>query len=114
MEEKRKHPRAPLVVKVVNKATKEFHYFYSRDISQGGMFLETREPYKKGTEVELDFFVPLREQKERVITRGVVVRTFEYSMEKDSDIVGMGIEFDGTESKDIGLLARYVRETLED
>ncbi len=66
MEEKRKYIRVPLAVKVTNVRTKEFHFFYSKDISMGGMFLETKDPYPVGTEVELDFFSSHQRQQRTV------------------------------------------------
>lgn len=114
MAERRQFPRAPLVVKVVNTSTKEFHYFYSRDISQGGMFLETRTPYAIGTEVGLDFILPLQDKKERIGNRGKVARVIEYDRNlKDEQISGMGVEFVGLGSEQIGIIAKYVRESSE-
>ena len=113
MEEKRIHRRVSLVVKVTNRSTKEFHYFYSRDISMGGIFLDTRQPYSVGTEVELDFFVPFADKKQRVSASGKVIRVVEIKeAEKEKTVPGMGIKFNDLPSEVLGVLSRYVREKL--
>ena len=115
MEDRRKYQRVSLVVKVTNNSTKEFHYFYSRDISQGGMFLETRQPYDVGADVNLDFFLPLREKKERIIASGSVARVVDYDPKgKEDQLAGMGVEFDGLPSEIIGAIAKFVRETEDE
>jgi len=113
MEERREHPRVQLVVKVTNKSTKEFHYFYSRNVSLGGIFLETRQPYQPGTDVELDFFVPAGEKRQRVLTNGKVARVVEYlDAQKENVAPGMGIKFDELSSETMGAISTYVRENL--
>jgi uncharacterized protein (TIGR02266 family) len=113
MEERRNHPRVTLVVKVTNRSTKEFHYFYSRDISMGGIFLDTRQPYSEDTEVELDFFVPLADKRQRIVASGKVIRVVDINLaEKEKILPGMGIKFNELSSEVLGIVAGYVRENL--
>jgi len=113
MEERREHPRVQLVVKVTNKSTKEFHYFYSRNVSLGGIFLETRQPYRAGTDVELDFFIPSGEKRQRVLTNGKVARVVEYlEAQKENTTPGMGVKFNELPSETMGAISTYVRENL--
>ena len=113
MEEKRKYVRVPLVVKVTNKKTKEFHFFYSRDISLGGMFLETRDPYPLGSDVELDFFIQAQDRKERVVTNGKVARVQKYDVRaKEQPTPGMGIQFDNADPQALAMIGNFIRLTL--
>jgi uncharacterized protein (TIGR02266 family) len=115
-DDKRLFPRVPLVVKVTNALTKEFHYFYSSDISQGGIFLETRQPYDRGAEVELDFVVPLRESKKRMVVAGKVARVVDPVLpnhkNKDKITPGMGIKFDDITVEAVSVISAYVRQIL--
>ncbi len=110
MEERRLYPRVSLVVKVTNRSTREFHFFYSSDVSLGGIFLETREPYDVGTNVELDFFIPFRDKKERVVTLGEVARTVRYREDDEDTVPGMGVKFGELEPEIVAVISRYVRE----
>lgn len=113
MEEKRKYIRVPLAVKVTNVRTKEFHFFYSKDISMGGMFLETKDPYPVGTEVELDFFLPIKDGKERLVIPGKVTRVQPFDVtKKDQPIPGMGIEFSQIEPSHASAISNFIRLTL--
>ena len=47
-QERRQFPRIKLITKVTHVRGDFFHYYYSRDLSMGGMFLETREPFPIG------------------------------------------------------------------
>lgn len=114
MEEKRKHVRVPLVVKVTNRKTKEFHFFYSKDISLGGMFLETRDPYPMDSDVELDFFLQVEDHKERVIMPGKVKRVVGYDVnEKGQQTPGMGIQFESTAAETMAMIGNFIRLSLE-
>jgi len=114
MEEKRKFVRVPLVVKVTNRTTKEFHFFYSRDISLGGIFLETRDPYTLDTEVELDFFLPVKDRKERITIPGKVARVRVYDiLKKDGPMPGMGIEFISVDPASLALIGNFIRDFLD-
>lgn len=113
MEEKRKYIRVPLAVKVTNVRTKEFHFFYSKDISMGGMFLETKDPYPVGTEVELDFFLPIKDSKERLVIPGKVTRVQHFDVnKKEQPIPGMGIEFSQIEPAHASAISNFIRFTL--
>lgn len=115
MEEKRKHIRVPLVVKVTNRSTKEFHFFYSRDISFGGIFLETRDPYPLNTDVDLDFFLPVKDHKDRIVIPGKVARVQPYDiLAKDNPTPGMGIEFGMVEAEIMAKIGNFIRDILND
>ncbi len=90
--EKRIHPRRVLRTQVVfeDESGEGFIYFYSTDVSLGGVFLESDIPLQLGTSVRLSF--SLVEGDVRIRTIGKVVR-----VEKDPNetlpIIGMGVQF---------------------
>ena len=109
-QERRSYPRVKLITKVTHVAGDFFHYYYSRDLSRGGIFLETREPFPGGTQVNLEF--PLPGISRRVAVQGQVVRTVA-SEEKDPSIVpGMGIQFGDLEEETKGMLAEFIANLL--
>ena len=109
-QERRHYPRVKLITKVTNVAGDFFHYYYSRDLSLGGIFLETREPFPVGTQVNLEF--PLPGIARRVAVRGKVVRMVA-SEEKDPSVVpGMGIQFSSIDEETQGMLAEFVANIM--
>ena len=93
--EKRRHDRAPVVVRVDYSTVDSFFSEFSRNINEGGLFLETDAPHPADTLVSLQFQLPGSEEPVRVMGR--VVRV------SDGDSPGMGIEF---ENLDAGNRAR--------
>jgi len=114
MEDRREYPRVKLVVKVTNRATKEFHFFYSRDISEGGIFLETHEPYEVDTDVELDFFLTLKDKKERIVATGKVARTIKDGSAEGDTVVGMGVKFGELTPEVVSALSQYIRTAADE
>ncbi len=90
--EKRIHPRKTLRTKVIfeDETGEGFIYFYSTDVSRGGIFLESDIPLKQGTRAFLSFTLGEGSPPLRVTAQ--VVR-----IEKQSDnslpVIGMGIQF---------------------
>lgn len=72
----------------VERATREYLDGIARDLSIGGLFLETRRPLPKGTLVDLDFFVEADAREEPVHARAVVRWTRRFFRPR-----GMGLEF---------------------
>lgn len=90
-EERRRHRRVPMVTKVIHLLADTFQYYYSHDLSLGGIFLETKKPFRIGAELELEFELPGRDQRVRV--KGVVARIVDAVPEHHEVVAGMGIEF---------------------
>lgn len=90
--EKRLHPRKTLRTKIVfeDESGEGFIYFYSTDVSAGGLFLESDVPLKIGTRVFLSF--ALKDGISPIRTTGQVVRVERESAEGPS-IIGMGVRF---------------------
>ena len=93
-KEKRLFPRKPIRTQVVfeNEDSEGVLYFFSTDISLGGIFIESDIPIKVGTQVFLRFSV---DEKSRPIqATGEVVRVMRDSSELSAQKkIGIGIRF---------------------
>jgi hypothetical protein len=91
----------------VERATREYLNGIARDLSLGGLFLESRRPLPKGTLVDLDFFTETNEGQEPVHARAVVrwVRRFFRPR-------GMGLEFVDVEGLGSTRLEHWIESVL--
>lgn len=87
--ERRRSDRAELIVRVDYSTVDELFSEFTRDINEGGLFIETEKPRPPGTEVSLHFSLPGSDRT--VKTNGIVVRVSDGS---DGATPGMGIEFE--------------------
>ena len=87
--ERRRTERTDLIVRVDYGTVDELFSEFTRDINEGGLFIETERPRPTGTEVVLHFNLPGTDRT--VKTTGMVVRVGDG---KDGSPPGMGIEFD--------------------
>jgi len=94
--DRRRSPRANLIVKVDYATVDELFSEFTRDVNEGGVFIETESPRELGSIVELRFSLPGCD--EVIETPGTVVRVVEGSA---GEAAGMAIEFD-----DLGDAAR--------
>lgn len=85
-EEKRQHPRIPIIARVTMKDGGETTYLFTRDLSLGGAALITEQPLSVGTKVLLEFAVP--NVKNLIKVEGEVVRYFSHPPE-----TGFGVKF---------------------
>jgi uncharacterized protein (TIGR02266 family) len=108
--EKRRHPRVKLITKVTHVRGEFFHYYYSRDLSLGGIFLETQEPFPVGTDVKLEF--PLPDVADKVVVNGKVVRMVERAEDAPGPYPGMGVEFIETDEDTRAMLADFITRNL--
>ena len=87
--ERRRSDRAELIVRVDYSTVDELFSEFTRDVNEGGLFIETEKPRPAGTEVCLHFNLPGSDRT--VTTTGLVVRVSDGS---DGSTAGMGIEFE--------------------
>jgi uncharacterized protein (TIGR02266 family) len=87
--DRRRSRRADLIVRVDYATVDELFSEFTRDINEGGLFIETEKPRPAGTEVCLHFNLPGSDRT--VKTNGIVVRVCDGS---DGSTAGMGIEFE--------------------
>jgi uncharacterized protein (TIGR02266 family) len=88
-DERRRSERAGLIVRVDYSTIDELFSEFTRDINEGGLFIETEKPRPAGTEVALHFNLPGSDRT--VTTTGTVVRVCDGL---DGSTSGMGIEFE--------------------
>ena len=105
-QERRRHPRQPLVIRVAHYHANAYLYYYSQDLSLGGMFLQTREPFAVGTRLALDFELPGRER--RVEVEGEVARTVTAGLDDHVAVPGMGIAFTAIDPASRAELAAFL------
>ena len=99
-DERRVFPRKTLRTKIIFEDEKGegFIYFYSTDISEGGVFFEHDVPLKMGTKIFLSFRLPAQKLIRSI---GEVVRQEIFqskdkalsSKQASGTIVGMGLRF---------------------
>jgi type IV pilus assembly protein PilZ len=106
--EKRLHSRHALRTQVIfeDESGEGFIYFYSTDISLGGVFLESDIPLKIGTRVFLSF--ALRDGERPIRSIGRVVR-IERETAESLYAVGMGVQFVDLPDSSKELIEVYVR-----
>jgi uncharacterized protein (TIGR02266 family) len=88
-DDRRRARRAGVTVRIDYATVDEMFSEFTRDINEGGLFIETEKPHQPGTEVSMQFHLP--GSKEVLSTIGRVVRV------SSGDVgmpPGMGIEFD--------------------
>lgn len=102
--ERRKTERTQLIVRVEYSTVDEFFSEFSRDINQGGLFIETRRPLSLGSEVMMRFNLPGGDQM--IETVGHVVRI---SLGDQREPPGMGVEFEKLHKDDRTRIDRLVQ-----
>ena len=102
--ERRRANRASVTVRIDYATVDEIFSEFTRDINEGGVFIETEKPHQAGTEVSMQFHLP--GSGEVLQTVGRVVRV---SNGHPSAPAGMGIEFDELTPSDRGKIDTIVR-----
>ena len=102
--DRRRSTRAPLTVRIDYATVDEMFSEFTRDINEGGLFIETDKPHDPGTEVSMHFHLP--GSGEALRTVGRVVRVTPSTLGSPG---GMGIEFDELTPDDRIRIDRIVR-----
>lgn len=90
-DERRRHGRAPIELKVEYKRLNTFFADYTKNISRGGTFISTQKPLPIGTEFIFALGIPQMEQPLRL--RGKVIWITQTEEASAANPAGMGIEF---------------------
>jgi len=90
---RRKHPRAPIELKVEYKKMNTFFSDYTKNISKGGTFIKTDRPLPVGTEFVFKLFVPALPKPIELRGRVVWHNTATDMQRPDQPSPGMGISF---------------------
>jgi Tfp pilus assembly protein PilZ len=110
-QEKRLYPRRPIRTQVVfeNEDSEGVLYFFSTDISAGGLFLETDIPIRLGTQVFLRFSLTARAKP--IQATGEVVRVMrEENVKAGKGKVGVGIHFVYIHPLDRELIQEFIHQ----
>jgi uncharacterized protein (TIGR02266 family) len=105
----RRAGRACVTVRIDYSTVDEMFSEFTRDINEGGLFIETEKPHQPGTEVSMQFYLP--GSQEVLQTLGRVVRVSSGNLGVCS---GMGIEFDELTQADRVKIDRIVRALRSD
>ncbi len=89
--EKRTHPRKPVNILIKYEVVNQFFEDYIKNISLGGIFVETREPLPVHTRLKVRFSLP--DMRVPIETTGVVVHSFRPGRVDAPHASGMGIRF---------------------
>ena len=87
--DRRRAGRASVTVRIDYATVDEMFSEFTRDINEGGLFIETEKPHQPGTEVSMQFHLPGSDQVLQTVGRVVRVSSGAPGMPP-----GMGIEFD--------------------
>ena len=101
--ERRRSPRTPLVVHVRYRTVDALFAEFSRNINEGGIFIETECPVGLGTLVDLEFELP--GQGEPIGALGRVMR-----LENGNPRTGMAVEFEQLDPSARRRIDEFVRE----
>ena len=105
--ERRRAERSELLVRVEYSTIDEIFSEFTRDINEGGLFIETEKPRPTGTQVEMRFNLPGGEEPLQTVGRVVWVKSA-----GGTTPAGMGIEFDeltATDRRRINDMIRSLR-----
>jgi len=96
IESRRRYPRVEFGIRIFEEKD-----WMIRDLNPLGCFIETAEPLPVGSEVNLQFQIPLESEYLPIVTKGVVRR-------RQSD--GMAIEFTEMQPVYYAYLEKFVEE----
>jgi uncharacterized protein (TIGR02266 family) len=102
-DEKREHPRVPVTLTAHCRIGNRFIRDAVADLSEGGLYLRTKEPAREGTPVRVALALPHHEGPRFCTLVGSVAR-----LDRDARgrLVGLGVSFDADQT------ALYDRSTL--
>ena len=104
VDERRRWERTEFVVRVEYATIDDLFSEFTRDINEGGVFIETADPQDLGTAVAMQFH--LAGVDEPVRTSGLVVRVSDGT---DGSPAGMAIEFENLPSDAHELIDRIIK-----
>ena len=107
--ERRRSERAPVTVRIEYSTVDALFSDFTRDINEGGMFVETDEPIPLDEKVELKLRLP--GSKQLVHARGRVVRLQSAS---ERSAAGIAIEFDELDGEARDIINRAVRRLRQE
>ena len=106
----RQGKRTPVTLKIKFKSEtlEQFIERYAVDVSQGGIFIRTKEPLAVGTQMKFEF--QLRDASPLIAGEGTVVWTRENDPSRPAIAPGMGVRFDRLADGSQSVLERILAE----
>ncbi len=106
----RQGKRTPVTLKIKFKSEtlEQFIERYAVDVSQGGIFIRTKEPLAVGTQMRFEF--QLRDASPLIAGEGTVVWTRENDPSRPAIAPGMGVRFDRLAEGSQAILERILSE----
>lgn len=89
--ERRRSRRVPVQIQIQYRTADGFFQDYIRNLSLGGIFIQTEEPLPTKTRLQVEFCLP--DMSDPITAEGVVVHAFRGRPSKESSLNGMGIRF---------------------
>jgi len=106
--EKRKEPRVPVRIRIQYETADRFFEDYIRNLSLGGIFIETEKPLPVDTKLKIQLSLP--EMEEPLIVDGVVVHTLHVGQHTEPPESGMGIRFSALDNESKQVLDGYLQK----
>src|SRR4051812_7987897 len=106
----RQGKRTPVTLKIKFKSEtlEQFIERYAVDVSQGGIFIRTKEPLAVGTQMRFEF--QLKDASPLIAGEGTVVWTRENDPSRPAIAPGMGVRFDRLAEGSQGVLEKILAE----
>jgi uncharacterized protein (TIGR02266 family) len=106
----RQGKRTPVTLKIKFKSEtlEQFIERYAVDVSQGGIFIRTKDPLAVGTQMKFEF--QLRDASPLIAGEGTVVWTRENDPSRPAIAPGMGVRFDRLAEGSQGVLEKILAE----
>src|SRR5262249_49983684 len=110
----RKEKRSPVTLKIKFKSATldQFIERYSVDVSQGGIFIRTKDPLAVGTQLRFEF--QLQDASPLIAGEGTVVWTREFDPSRVGVAPGMGVRFDKLGPESLAVLDRILAQKNKD
>lgn len=106
--ERRKHLRIPVRIRIQYQVADQFFTDYIQNLSLGGIFVETADPLPVHTTLKVQFSLPSLEKP--IVADGIVVHRVEIGKGKGRAGSGMGIRFSQLDEQNKRLLEAYIQK----
>jgi len=104
--DRRKHARVPVRLRVKFPSLEVLQEDYSKDISRGGIFIQTQKPRGVGDEMIVTLVHPV--SGEELDLDGEVVRVSREESHKPGSVSGMGIQFKDMDQEKVKAVERFL------
>lgn len=114
IQSRRKHPRAPIELKVEYRKMNTFFSDFTKNISKGGTFIKTDRPLPVGTEFVFKLLVPALDKPIELKGRVVWHNSSEEMQNPDHPEPGMGIRFVYQDKNERSVFEKTVEDLMRD